>query len=41
MNADVTLMIENVIHNKNGIMIKVNVGLKNQYHHRVCEENYA
>ena len=30
MNADLNVIIENVIQNKNGIMISVNVSVKNQ-----------
>ena len=40
MPADVNLMIENVIQNTNGIIIRINVSVK-KTKYRVCEEHYA
>ena len=39
MNADVKLMVENVLQNKYGIMTSVNVIVKIQVKH--CEEDYV
>ena len=41
MNADVSLMVENLVQYKNGITKNVNVNSKNEYNDCVFKENYT
>ena len=41
MNADINLMVVNVIQSETGIMVSVDEIVKKTIKHRICQEDYA